>query len=167
MNDDRFAPPQAYVEDVQPPEDALTLASRMSRLGAGVIDVVLSLVLLGIASRLTPWNAFEQPTDGFWFVPQFGNALGGLVLFVVLNGYLLVTRGQTIGKLLLKIRISRPDGSPASPGRMVVRYGVGSVINIIPALGQIYGLIDCLLIFRKSRRCLHDVMADTVVLKAR
>lgn len=167
MHDDRFAPPQAHVEDVQPPGNALALASRGRRFGAACIDVALSLVLLGLISRLTPWNPFQAPTGGFWFAPQFGNSLGGFVVFVVLNGYLLLTRGQTIGKWLLKIRIGRPDGSLASPTRMLLRYGVGSAVNILPALGQIFGLLDALLIFRTSRRCLHDDIADTVVLQAR
>jgi uncharacterized RDD family membrane protein YckC len=30
----------------------------------------------------------------------------------------------------------------------------------------LYGLIDSLLIFRESRRCLHDNIADTIVVKA-
>jgi hypothetical protein len=29
----------------------------------------------------------------------------------------------------------------------------------------IYSLVDCLMIFRKSRRCLHDEIADTIVVK--
>jgi hypothetical protein len=28
------------------------------------------------------------------------------------------------------------------------------------------GLVDCVMIFRKSRRCLHDEIADTIVVRA-
>ena len=44
------------------------------------------------------------------------NLVIGFILFLVIHGYLLATRGQTVGKTLLKIRIVRSDGSPASPG---------------------------------------------------
>jgi hypothetical protein len=30
---------------------------------------------------------------------------------------------------------------------------------------MIYALIDCVMIFRDSRRCLHDSIADTQVIK--
>ena len=36
----------------------------------------------------------------------------------------------------------------------------------IPVIGTVYGLLDVLLIFRASRRCLHDNIADTIVVTA-
>jgi uncharacterized RDD family membrane protein YckC len=64
------------------------------------------------------------------------------------------------------MRIVRPGGAKASPGRVLgLRYGVGFAVNMIPVLGFLYGLLDCLLIFRASRRCLHDEIADTIVIR--
>jgi hypothetical protein len=40
------------------------------------------------------------------------------------------------------------------------------VLASIPVIGTIYGLLDVLLIFRASRRCLHDNIADTIVVTA-
>lgn len=165
--DDRFAPPQAHVEDVPVSDGTMALASRLSRLWAALVDMVVVMTLLGIAAAVTPWNPWAQPKSGYWVTPQLAGALGGYLVFMLANGWLLVTRGQTIGKALLKIRIVRPDGSAASPGRLLgLRYGVGSLAAIFPALGQAWSLLDTLFIFRESRRCLHDQIADTVVLKA-
>jgi uncharacterized RDD family membrane protein YckC len=163
--DQRFAPPQARVDDVETTGEGIQLATRGSRLAAAIVDVIVAFALMWVLSMVTPWNPFS--TQGFgWWEPQFINALLGFVLFASINGWLLATRGQTIGKSLLKIRIARPDGAPASLGRLLGRYGIASVVNILPAAGQIWGFIDALAIFRQSHRCLHDSIADTIVLKA-
>lgn len=166
MQDDRFAPPRAHVEDVETAAEGMQLATRGTRLGAAIIDVVIAMAAMWVVSVVTPWNPFN--TEGFaWSRAQFLSPALGFLLFMAINGWLLATRGQTVGKSLLKIRIARPDGSPASLGRLLgLRYGVGSAINIIPAAGQVWGIVDALLIFRKSHRCLHDSIADTIVLKA-
>ena len=71
--------------------------------------------------------------------------------------------GQSIGKKLLGIKVVRTDGSPASLGRLIwLRNVVNGLIGIIP----LYGIIDALFIFGESRQCLHDKIADTIVIKA-
>jgi uncharacterized RDD family membrane protein YckC len=117
-------------------------------------------------SVLTPYNPFKTAGSDMWSADPAG-AITGVLTFLLLNGYLLATRGQTLGKALLKIRIVRPSGEPASGARLALRYGVGLCNR--PHGGHalwIYSLVDCLMIFRKSRRCLHDEIADTIVVKA-
>jgi len=64
---------------------------------------------------------------------------------------------------MLGIRVVRTDGSPASLGRVIwLRNILNSVLGIVP----LYGLIDSLFIFAESRQCLHDKIADTIVIKA-
>jgi uncharacterized RDD family membrane protein YckC len=165
MGDDRFAPPQAHVADVALPTDGLVLASRGRRFAGAMLDVVAILFLLWVVSVVTPWNPFGSPDGGLWDINGAGN-LWGVLIFLLAQTYLLATRGQTIGKALLQMRIVRPDGSPASLGRVLgLRYGIGYLLNFIPAIGAAYGIIDSLLIFRSSKRCLHDQIADTVVIK--
>jgi uncharacterized RDD family membrane protein YckC len=165
MGDDRFAPPQAHVADVALPSDGLVLASRGRRLAGAILDVVALLFLLWLVSVVTPWNPFDS-SDEDLLTPDLAIALGEFLAFLLLNAYLLATRGQTIGKALLQMRIVRPDGAPVSLGRMLgLRYGVASAFNIIPGVGMAFTLIDSLLIFRSSKRCLHDDIADTVVIK--
>lgn len=164
--ENRFAPPQAAVADVQTSSEAGMLASRWRRLGGAIVDSLLLGLLAWILSLITPWNAFDvsgrsNPFTHFAFLNQ---ALG-LVLFLAVNGYLLATRGQTVAKALLGMRIVRPDGSQADFGRLLLRYGVGYFFGIVGGIAAIYGLVDALMIFRSNRRCLHDEIAGTMVVR--
>ena len=164
-NDGRYAPPRAAVADVPEATDGLVLGGRGQRLLAAIIDVVVSLAVVFLARAVTPWDPFAQTRD--YFSLSFLNPAIGFVVFLLLNGYLLATQGRTIGKRLIGLRIVRSDGSPVSFGRLIgLRYGVFSLLNVLPILGQLVGLVDSLCIFRASRRCLHDELADTVVIKA-
>jgi uncharacterized RDD family membrane protein YckC len=163
--DNRFAPPQAHVEDVAD-HGSGALAGRGTRLVATLLDALIGGLAFALVSLVTPLRWSPAPGVG---VARFviTNGIVGLVLFIVLHSYLLATRGQTIGKALLKVRIVRSDGSRASFGRIVaLRYLPTTVISLIPLIGGLYALVDSLLIFRESRRCLHDNIADTIVVKA-
>lgn len=165
--DARYAPPQSHVEDVVAPGTGPGQpATRGKRLAAALIDGGIAIAVFYVLARLTPINIWAGARDGMW-APRYSSAAAGYVVFLILQGYLLVTRGQTIGKALMKLRIVRPDGSLPSAGRLLgLRYGIAQLLAVVPAVGQVYALVDCLLIFRKSRRCLHDQIADTVVLQA-
>jgi uncharacterized RDD family membrane protein YckC len=164
--DQRFAPPSAHVEDVEVDTGELQLAGRGTRFGAAFIDGAIAFALIWIVSVTTPWDALSAGTD-IW-APRIPQTLAYFAVFVLLHGYLLATKGQTVGKALLKIRIARPDGSPASLARLLgLRYGVVYLVYMVPFLAQAWGLVDALLIFRQSKRCLHDSIADTIVVKNR
>jgi len=165
-DENRFAPPLAHVEDVD--QGPGVLAGRWIRLGATLIDAVLAGLAFGLLALVSPFNIFkpEVTSSGVWML-MLQNLVLGFIIFLVIHGYLLATRSQTVGKALLKIRIVRSDGSRASFGRIVgLRYLTTSVLASIPVVGTIYGLLDVLLIFRASRRCLHDNIADTIVVTA-
>jgi uncharacterized RDD family membrane protein YckC len=164
--ENRFAPPLAHVEDVAASPVAGELAGRWSRLGAAIIDGLLALVILWCISMLTPFNVFKPALGGGLMVLMIKNTLVGFAIFLILHGYLLQTRGQTIGKMLLGIRILRTDGSRATLARLAgLRYFANSVLALVPVVGWLYGLLDSLMIFRQSRKCLHDNLADTIVVK--
>ncbi|HZW73006.1 MAG TPA: RDD family protein [Caldimonas sp.] len=165
-DDNRFAPPQAHVEDVADTAAGGALAGRGTRLVATLLDGLIGGLAFALVSLVTPLTWAPAPGVS---VTRFmiTNGIVGIVLFMVLHSYLLATRGQTIGKALLKVRIVRRDGSPASFGRIIgLRYLPTTVITLIPLFGGLYAIIDSLLIFRESRRCLHDNIADTIVVKA-
>ncbi|MEO6362938.1 MAG: RDD family protein [Caldimonas sp.] len=163
-DENRFAPPLAHVEDVASGPGAL--ADRGTRLGAAIVDVIIAMIVFGLLAALTSFNVFRpDPAAGVW-LPMVRNTLLGFIFFIVINGYLLATRGQTVGKMFMKIRIVRSDGSPASFARLAgLRYLLNSALTLIPVIGSIYGVIDALFIFRANRRCVHDLIADTVVVK--
>lgn len=160
-----FAPPQAEVADAAEQVQAGVLAGRGTRFWAAMIDGVLVAALMFGGARLMGIDLLQQAEDGGTnTLVAFAIGMVGTLL---LQGWLLYTRSQTIGKLALGIRIVKVDGSHANVGRTIgLRIFVMTALNMIPGVGQIIGLIDALMIFGKSRRCLHDLIAGTVVVKA-
>jgi uncharacterized RDD family membrane protein YckC len=102
-----------------------------------------------------------------WLVYDISNEPGALAIvgFAVwcwLNIRYVLRNGQSIGKKLVGIKVVRADGTPASLGRIFwLRNALNAAISIVP----LYGLIDILFIFGSSNQCLHDKIADTIVVK--
>ena len=99
-----------------------------------------------------------------------GGALVGLLVFVgvvVANCVFLHRNGQTLAKKMLGIRVVRRDGSRCGLARIFfIRYLPVTVMGAVPFVGGLVSLVDALLIFRDDRRCLHDEIADTIVVIA-
>ena len=57
----------------------------------------------------------------------------------------------------------RSDGAKASLGRI---FWLRNVVNTVLAIIPMYGIVDALLIFGEARQCVHDKIADTIVIKA-
>lgn len=160
----RYAPPTAEVADVS--GDDLPLAGRGIRLGAAILDTFVLGAVLWLVGKVTPWNAFDFANAARGTGAMLPMMIVSAVAFMLVNGFLLITRGQTVAKLLLGLRIVRTDGSQASPGRIIgLRYMIGYLLGVFPMATMAYGLVDALLIFRSSRKCLHDTIADTIVVK--
>lgn len=153
------------------PPLSYALASRWRRLFGVIIDnlisTVISLAILwyaGIFQQLTELLQEQQTVPmnynlTFFFV--------GLIVFLILHGYLLFTRGQTIGKFLLKTKIVDLEGNlPFFPKLIILRYAVIWLLTMIPYIGWLIGFGGVLLIFGKERRCLHDYIAGTRVVNA-
>ncbi|MFN9708892.1 MAG: RDD family protein [Burkholderiales bacterium] len=169
-----YAPPGSYVKDIQLRTDGPELASRGARLLAVLIDGVILMVLsmvLGLVFAVGFGGLMAMMPGAAFFLSRLGGivfGLGTLAIFLGLNGYFLVTRGQTIGKMIIGIRIVRPDGSAPDWLKLLgVRYGLFWVLQIIPIVGFLIWLVDVLMIFRESKRCLHDDAAGTIVIKIR
>lgn len=92
----------------------------------------------------------------------------GQIVFLTLNGYLLAKKGQTIGKKMFSIRVLSNSGDQViSFSRLYfLRYLLIDLIVRIPLVGTIFALIDSLFIFREDKRCIHDLIAGTKVVKA-
>jgi len=91
-----------------------------------------------------------------------------LIAWCVITTWLVATNGQSIGKRLVGIKIVRTDGSRASLARIfLLRNVVNAAPNLLPYVGWLYQLIDPLFIYQDSRQCLHDRIADTIVVRCR
>ena len=87
---------------------------------------------------------------------------------MTINGYLLATAGQTIGKRLVGTRIVNVSDEriPRFLPLLGARYGITWLVGLIPGVGTVYGLVDALFVFRDDRRCVHDLFAGTKVVNA-
>ena len=142
-------------------------AGRGARLAATAIDGLLQAALLcGLYFAMSDDPTTDAQTDSLFELSGL-LMLIALAVFGITQSTLLAKRGQTIGKKLLGLRILRSNGERAGLGRLLgLRYGVGLLIELVPVIGMIYALVDLLLIFREPRRCVHDYIADTIVVRA-
>ncbi len=171
-----YAPPKSEVADVVPGDDIK--ASRGSRLGASIIDsLIIFLPMVPAYMHAIPLIARAAPdaqrnvlaiwaliaSTGGWF--YFG--LLWMVIMLVVNGILAYRNGQSIAKKWLGIKDVRTDGSRVSFARIFwLRNVLNGCISLIPLIGSFYGLIDALFIFGPAKRCVHDYIADTIVVRA-
>lgn len=117
-------------------------------------------------------NWFNDPLDLFalnMFNPHIWiEVLLYRGLFLALNGVLLHRNGQTIGKRLLKIAMVDADTYERVPlARLyALRYLIWSIPYLINSvLDVIIFIVDLSFGLRKDRRTLHDMTANTVVVK--
>jgi uncharacterized RDD family membrane protein YckC len=167
-----FAPPRAEIADHHEPSGELVLAERGKRLAAFAVDMAPALVIGVLALVAGLWAGFSSVNaSSAIFVPRF--LAVAAVVFVaavawgVYNIVLVYRYGQTFGKKVMGIRMVRSDGSRMSFARFFFLRGlVMSLLSAIPFLGWPIQLVDKLLIFRDSHQCLHDNIADTLVVTA-
>ena len=159
-----YAPPQAIVEDIVDPFEKVVLADRSTRLGAAILDgfIFAGLVYLPLMVTLG-LNSAAGENDSETLV-LIGSALAmmGFVVWIGLTIRYVLRNGQSIAKKITGIKVVRSDGSPVNLGRIFwMRNVANGILSIIP----LYGLIEILFIFSESRQCIHDKLADTIVVK--
>lgn len=143
----------------------MQLASRWKRLGACLLDGIISMAVMLPLMIFT--GGFESITQGQGnsFSYTLFMALIGLVVFILIHGRLLYLYGQTVGKKVLGIYIADLDGNTARIKENIIpRYIFVSVLSFIPFVGSLLTIIDALFIFGKNKRCLHDYVGKTIVL---
>ncbi len=96
----------------------------------------------------------------------------GLGVMMAIQCIFLALRGQNIGKLIAGVRVVNAlDGSPAgfvrgALLRFVLPVCVIFLLNLLFPLGLLFLITDYCFMFRADRRCLHDLLAGTKVVKA-
>lgn len=145
-------------------------AERGQRLAAVIVDTLVGLatylpLLVGLViSAAGQQDKAETPVA---LIIGGVVSLACVVGVVVYTIQLVIRNGQTIGKRALAIKVVRLDGSPVGLGRSFwLRNFVPGALGAIPCFGGIISLVDILMIFGEDRRCLHDKIADTKVVRA-
>lgn len=133
----------------------IELASLGSRLAAKLIDAVL-IVLAGATSIL----GISLDENGYSGLVVMGVAFLALLIAQI---YLLTKEGQTVGKKLLQIQIVNYEDN--TNGGFVPNVLMRSFVNYLLGMLPLYSLIDILFIFSSDRRCIHDRLAGTKVIK--
>ena len=155
------------------------LATRGDRFLAQLLDNVIGLACILPGALMIAFAAVRAGfnyklgggIEGLATVAGVGAGLSvlsfaALTLFSV-QLWMLVTRGQTIGKRVLGVRIvTIDDGS--NPGFIkifLLRLILPALLGAVPYLGIFFTLTDYFFIFRDDRRCIHDLLAGTKVVK--
>ncbi|MBN3563167.1 RDD family protein [Aliamphritea spongicola] len=147
-------------------DGAPALASRWTRLCAACIDALITMaVTLPFMFYLDYWTVIAEQQA----VPlelSIKVAIFSWAMFFLVHGYLLKKKGQTIGKNIMDIAIVTTDGhKPEFFPLITRRYFPVALVSYIPLVGQYLSLIDNLFIFRKDKRCVHDLIAGTKVIE--
>ena len=147
------------------------LAFFIDALLIGTAGLIIGKVFYGFLIEISPYGRFLGFPVALLYFGIMNSSYGG---------------GQTLGKRVAKIRVQNVDGSPLSPGRSFARAGLlfvpyflnGAALPpsaaAIPAFAYllsllVFGMIGAiiyLLIFnRPSRRSLHDLAVQSVVVR--
>ena len=144
------------------------LAGRWTRLGAFFLDGVLvsvAAMAIMVPSGLLA-RAMQQDATALAL-----QAVIQMALYALINAWLLASSGQTVGKRLLNVRIvDQHTGEIVSVWNSLVLRSLlfaGVPVPLLgPALGVCVQLLDIVFIFGERRRCVHDLVAGTIVVGA-
>jgi len=114
------------------------------------------------SGQVNPQEVIEIVTS------SIGKSIPYLAGLVLLQATLITVRGQTVGKMLTRIRIVRAkDGSAAGfVHGFLLRGFLPRCLRHVPFVGVLFWFVDNCFIFRDDHRCLHDLMGGTKVVKA-
>ena len=164
-----YAPPRGEVRDMA--GEGLEPADRLMRLLAAFLDSIIGALMIYLPAVIViaatgAFDELAQPESEMDLEPlalPFLLCIVGFIAWAWITLLLVARYGQTMAKRLLEIKVVRSDGSKASLGRI---FWLRNVVNILLGIIPLYSIIDILLIFGEKRQCIHDMIADTIVVKA-
>lgn len=148
----------------------LQLATPSARLGGAIIDGLINAAVIVPLVFLFGFGGADD--SGSPTGPSFADTailtVMGFVAFAAIQWKFLSATGQTIGKKVAKTRIVTMQGTKPIIGDLLgKRYAFMNLIGAVPVVGGILALVNVLFVFRKDRRCLHDLIAGTQVVIVR
>jgi len=160
--------PSAFTDPENEP-----LAGRFTRLVASIVDGILMMVIL-IPVQFGTGYFQRAAAQDVGILEQVAMSLLGMAVMLLLNGYLLFTRGQSIGKIITGIQIVDFQTGKLLPFVRVYAYRYLWMLPLVVVVIFIPGtmddlainalvFVDVLFIFGGLRRCLHDYIAGSKV----
>lgn len=133
------------------------LATPGSRFLARIIDVLVLILPLGIVT-----------------VALGQDFIAGLVTFLISAAYevyLLGTRGATVGKSVMSVKVVNQDYSDINMETALRRFAI-NIVSVIPGIGQLINLLvflaSIVMIFTDSQRqVVWDKIAKTLVISTK
>jgi len=151
------------VKDIQSGVDGtgLQLASIGARFCAVLIDnfvtgaaMMVFFVIMGVII------AIVRPDKDSMVLPLLVFAVYGLIFVAMFcyHGFMLQWKGQTLGKMAMRIKVVTPEGGPITPGQAWIRVLVwfllhGCAVTYLTAF------------FNNEKQAIHDMAARTRVVK--
>lgn len=139
-----------------PEPAALDRTILISRLLAGLIDLVVVLGLTALLMGIVAWS-----TSAAIFTPSMGWVLVGLavLLHYVYSFFFLFLAGRTVGMFLtgLCVRYERKDRLPAKIA--LARISVYLLAAACLGVGLFWGIFD------RELKCWHDILTDSEVVR--
>ena len=148
--------PAAPVTRVASVASGVKLASWGERFVAWLLDVIIVGIAVGILNLFSlivglTWSAWPG------WIPFFNFNLGGVIYFLywmLMDGLY----GQSIGKMIMRLKVTRLNGS---------QIGIGAAA--LESVGKAFLLpLDCILgwlLYPKSRQRIFNYISETIVIK--
>lgn len=139
----------------------------VKRLVANIVDGVIVVVAFAIVGTLVG-------------VITHSPYLVSLITSIMILAYttLEVIKAQTIGKMVMKMKITNVDGTPATQQQLIKRWAIknsGSIVGVVAAVTALHILtvlaalpmlavvVGCFLVLKPERLAGHDLLAGTAV----
>jgi uncharacterized RDD family membrane protein YckC len=136
-------------------------AGAVTRLAAFVIDVIVIATLFALFGHVVEFVTSVLLDDSFTVARgTLGSRIALAVWAFVYFAQPLAASGRTFGMAVGGIRVVRADGSDIDGWHAVVR------VLALPLSFALFGLGLLLIVLRRDRRALHDLIASTAVVYA-
>ena len=159
-NSGSAAPPPPPVWDAQPAGTAsVAYGGFWIRVVAYIIDAILVSLVLGVVMSVfgVKYMDFENPEN----IDPTANLLSILVFWLYFALMESSERGATVGKMAMGLRVVTGDGKRLSFLNATGRYFAKILSALIFCIGYI------MVGFTERKRGLHDMIANTLVIKTR
>ncbi|MER0245535.1 RDD family protein [Streptomyces sp. HSW2009] len=134
------------------------------RLVARIVDALIVAIPVSVIMLLS-FGGYD-PTDPDDTAKSSATSVVFALIYFVYEGLMLTSRGQTVGKKLMKLRVAMlSDGANPVGQPGWYRAGTYALPQIVPCCGFVFWLVNVLWCTwdRPYRQCLHDKAGKTVV----